>query len=134
MFSWSDVLHLYNTQKRIATHNNGLATFLLLCKDDFGVEQLYAISINNVAEFNNKMESILQSDEYNGCNIIDVQKNLDDKIEKKYNQDNNYERQFLKMVQSYNITVAKANSQRTNWNILSLNPTTTSFVSQTPCN
>jgi hypothetical protein len=38
------------------------------------------------------------------------------------------------MVQSYNITVAKANSQRTNWNILSLNPTTTSFVSQTPCN
>jgi hypothetical protein len=134
MFSWSDVLHLYNTQKRIATHNNGLATFLLLCKDDFGVEQLYAISINNVAEFNNKMESIIHSDEYDGCDLINIQNDYDDIIGEQFEKDNNYERQFLKMFQSYNITIAKANSQRTNWSILSVNTLSPSLIAETPCN
>ncbi|MDD2985902.1 hypothetical protein, partial [Flavobacterium sp.] len=134
MFSWSDVLHLYNIQKNIKTHNSGLATFLVLCKDDFGVEQLYSISVNNISQFMNKIESIINSEEYLGCDITDVQKILDEKIERRFNLENNYERQFLKMFQSFNMTVAKANSQLTSWSVLSVNPLSPSIIAETPCN
>lgn len=137
MFSWSDVYTLYTINKNISSHNAGLASFLLVCKDDNGVFQTYAIVFNQ--ETMNVLSNIFNSDEFVGCDELFVANEMNKLIEKKFLKEeglgsNNYERAFLRMMMGYNISLYKANSSLTNWSKLSVNSLTGTAVNATPCN
>jgi len=136
MFSWSDILVLYNMNKNIAQHNAGLASFLLVCKDDAGVFQTYAIVFNN--ETADVVDMILNSPKFAGMTKEKIAEHKDEELQRKYDKEmtsgtRNYERAFLNQLQNLNVSLYQANADLTDWNRLQLNQTTNSTV-KTPCN
>ncbi|WP_288981613.1 hypothetical protein [uncultured Flavobacterium sp.] len=136
MFSWSDVYTLYVMNKEIATHNSGMASFLLVCQDSSGNFLTYAIVIENIG---NTVESVLNDPEFAGMEHEDIKKIMDKKLYKDYNIEQNsavstnYEKAFLKFMQSSNISLYKANNTLTNWSKLSLGGLNTDTVTPSPC-
>ncbi|WP_394758438.1 hypothetical protein, partial [Flavobacterium sp.] len=107
MFSWSDVYTLYQMNNNLASYNEGMASYLLVCQDDNGVFQTYAIVIDEIAI--NNIENVLNSPENNGCTHDEVALNMNANFEKKYAKadalDNNYERAFLQQMFGYNVSL-----------------------------
>ena len=137
MFSWSDIFVLKTLHDNLQPHNAGLASFLLVCKDNNGVDQTYAIVFDESA--NNTINNIFNSSEYEGCNPLEIVAEMDVRIKKKFKEEDrlgsrNYERAFLRMMLGYNVSLYKANSDLTDWNKLSLNNLTGTTVNSTPCN
>jgi hypothetical protein len=137
MFSWSDIYTLYNLNKNIDTHNVGLATFMLVCKDDFGVFQTYAIVFNQ--SLVNTIENIFNSPENQGCSELEIVTEMNEIIEEKFikeekNGTKNYERAFLRTMLGFNVSLYKANTDLNDWSQLSLNVLNTTTVNTTPCN
>ena len=80
--------------QNLATHNQGLATFMLVCQDDNGVFQTYAIVLNQNAM--NTIENLLNNPENANCSQLQIAEYMDEKFRKAYEKEddliNNYER------------------------------------------
>lgn len=139
IFSWSDVYTLNQMNNNLATHNQGLASFLLVCQDDNNVFQTYAI-VFDLNSLNDTIDQFINNPENNGCSIAEIELKMNSKLEKEYNIEYNsvnpnYEKVFLRNMFNSNITLYKANSTLTNWSKLSLsNNSATATVNSTNCN
>lgn len=138
MFSWTDIYNLYLLEMNAALpFNNGMSSFLLVCEDDNGVKQTYAIVFEGIGTM---MEDILNNPENNGCTAEEIRKRMDLKLEEKFDEEAkktnpNYERVFLQFNFGTNIGLYKANSDLTNWSKLSINENTnTAIVNSVNCN
>lgn len=136
MFSWSDVYNLYILKQNIQPHNQGLASFLLVCQDDASVFQTYAIVFNQ--SLVNTIDNIFSSPENQGCSELEIVTEMNDKIEKNFikeekNGTKNYERAFLRTILGYNVSMYKANADLNNWSQLSLDNLTGTTVNSIPC-
>jgi hypothetical protein len=133
MFSWSDVYTLYKMNNNLSPINYGNASFLLVCQDDSGVFQTYAI-VFDPNSFNENIDQFLNTPSNNGCTQEDIKDGLDQIIGEEFAKDSNYERVFLKFMAHTNVSLYKANSSLTNWSKLSMSNGFNNFVSSTPCN
>ena len=134
MFSWSDVVVLNSLNNCSATHNQGMASFLLVCQDDNGVFQTYAI-VFDPNSLNNTIDQFMSNPENIGCTSQEIENKMDEALGIEYANDSNYERAFLKFMSSSNVSLYKANSTLTNWSKLSLsNNSATATVNSTNCN
>ncbi len=137
MFSWSDVYTLYTLNKQMQAHNAGLSSFLLVCKDQNGDFQTYAIMIENIE---NTIESVLNDPKYAGKKVEDIKAIMDSKLFKDYyiEQNNqtstNYDKAFLKFMKDSNISLYKADNTLTTWSKLSLDESQTNLNNPEPCN
>ncbi len=136
MFTFGDVLVLNKLKNGLQPHNKGLASFLLVCKDDNGVFQTYAIVFDK--RLANTIQNIFDSPENSGCSVLEIVDKMDERMEEKFIQEDkygskNYERAFLRMMSGYNVSLYKANTDLNNWSKLSLNPIIGTSVSETPC-
>lgn len=134
MFSWSDVVVLNNLNNHSASHNQGLASFLLVCQDDNGVFQTYAI-VFDPDSLNDTIDQFMGNPENNGCTSQEIEFEMNKLLGDEFARDNNYERAFLKFMSSSNVSLYRANSTLTNWSKLSLsNNSATATVNSTNCN
>ena len=139
MFSWSDVVVLNSLNNHAAPHNQGLASFLLVCQDDNDDFQTYAI-VFDPDSLNNTIDQFMNNPENIGCTVKEIagmmDKKLGEEYDKEYNSPNpNYERSFLKFMSSSNVSLYKANSTLTNWSKLTLsNNSATARVISKNCN
>lgn len=137
MFSWSDVYTLYTLNKQMQAHNAGLSSFLLVCKDQNGDFQTYAIMIENIE---NTIESVLNDKKYAGKKVEEIKAIMDSKLFKDYyiEQNNqtstNYDKAFLKFMKDSNISLYKADNTLTTWSKLSLDESQTNLNNPEPCN
>ena len=134
MFSFSDIFVLNSLEVKSASHNTGMASFLVACIDDNGVPQTYAI-VFDPDSLNETLDQFMNNPENIGCTEQEVKKNMDEKLGKDYANDNNYERAFLRIIANTNVLLYKANATLTNWSKQSLsNNTPTATVNSTNCN
>lgn len=134
MFSWSDVAVLNTLNNSSASHNQGLASFLLVCQDDNNVFQTYAI-VFDPDSLNDTIDQFMGNPENNGCTSQEIELKMNNLLGEEYFKDSNYERAFLKFMSSSNVSLYRANSTLTNWSKLSLsNNSATATVNSTNCN
>ncbi|HEX7869018.1 MAG TPA: hypothetical protein VF455_02805 [Chryseobacterium sp.] len=141
MFSYSDLTVLYKLEMEALSHNRRQSSFLLVCEDDNGVKQTYAIVFESSGLL---MEDVLNKPELAGCTIkqkIDaLDKKLKEMYDAEYNNDTpnykpNYERVFLQFCFGTNIGLYKADSNLTNWSKLTIaTDSETAIVTSTNCN
>lgn len=138
MFSVSDVYFLYRLKNNIAPHNEGLASFLLVChheNDSVDDYRTYAIVFNDNSTTG--LENLFLKVENQGgekSKIISAMNKAlkeDFLIERKGTKD--YEKAFLEYFANTNISLYKANSNLDNWSQLTINPVTNTVQSE-PCN
>ena len=137
MFSWSDVLVLKTLNDNLQPYNNDMASFLLVCKDQNGDYQTYAIVFDETST--NTIDNIFNDPENSNCSPEVIAEIMDERLEKKYAKEEelgsrNYERAFLKMMMGYNVSLYKANTNLNNWDKLSLSNLTGTNINTTPCN
>ena len=134
MFSWSDVVVLNSLNNHAAPHNQGMASFLLVCQDDNGDFQTYAI-VFDPDSLNETIDQFINNPENIGCTVKEISDKMDEVLGEEYRKDNNYERAFLKFMLNSNVSLYKANSTLTNWSKLSLsNNSATARVISKNCN
>jgi hypothetical protein len=134
MFSWSDVVVLNTLNNNSSSHNQGLASFLLVCQDDNGVFQTYAI-VFDLDSLNDTIDQFMGNPENNGCTSQEIELKMNNLLGEEYLKDSNYERAFLKFMSSSNVSLYRANSTLTNWSKLTLsNNSATATVNSTNCN
>lgn len=120
-----------------APHNTMQSSFLLVCEDDSGVKQTYAIVFENTGLM---MEDFFSNPDNIGCTQQEIKDKMDIELEKKYVEESkktnpNYERVFLQLNYGTNIGLYKANSDLTSWQKLSINSNTdTAIVVPANCN
>lgn len=131
MFSFNDVLKLNDLNNDTGAHNIGMASFLLICQDDAGIFQTYAI-VFDPNSINETINQFVTNPENTGCTQVEIADKLNSILKEEYIKDNNYERVFLKLMGHSNVSLYKANSTLTNWSKLSVNPFNN--VSSKPCN
>lgn len=133
MFSYSDVVFLQKMDTNIESYNQDLASFLLVCQDDSGTFQTYAIVFDPFS-LNEGIDQFLNTPRNNGCSQDEIKEKIDEKLGREFAKDNNYERVFLKFMAHTNVSLYKANSSLTNWDKLSMSTGITNTVKSTPCN
>ena len=139
MFSWSDVYLLNGMNNNSASYNQGMASLLLVCQDDNGVFQTYAI-VFDPNSLNDTIDQFMDNPENIGCTADEIKGKMDAELkleyDVEYNSTNpNYERVFLKKMFNSNVSLYKANSTLTNWSKLSISSNSaTATVNSTNCN
>lgn len=137
MFSYSDLVVMYMLEMKGATHNKGAASFILVCEDDNGVKQTYAVVFEAIGLL---MEDVWNNPSLAGCSMKEKIAELDKRLEYLYKEEEkkanpNYERAFLQFCFGTNIGLYKANSDLTNWSKLSIAENSeTAVVTPTNCN
>lgn len=137
MFSWPDVYVLFNLYLRALPENKSEVTFMLVCRDDDGNDQVYALKVDDWIAFRNRINIEMSQNSLLDKTIDQKNKILDAKLGAKYREDSNYERVFLKFFKDFSISIYKgANANTDAWVKLTLeNPEdTNSNVKKTPCN
>ena len=140
MFSYSDIFNLYQLHKNADETLKSEVTFMLVCKDDAGVNQTYALKVKDIDNLIAKIESDMKRyahlpsytkrvDAMNG----ELEKALEAE-DKKVNP--NFERTFLSFFDDYDVSLYKADASRSSFSKLNLaDPnSSTSVVNKLPCN
>jgi hypothetical protein len=140
MFSWSDIYRLLQFYQYTGSWNQNNVAIIGVFKDDFGVDQVYGVTANDITAFIAQMNLVIDSIP---IPIIfparDRFRYLDTELGDRYATDNNYERVFLEYFANYNISLFRANSTITNWEELKLvtpilpSPPTPLVVQPIPC-
>ena len=144
MFSWEDVYSLQQYFQLVDPSLQQEVTVFLVCKDPNGVNQLYALKIDDFTLFSDMLiadisETVLPKD-LEGLNTEEQVKEilrLMNAKQHKYNQENfniNQEVPFLNYFANANISLYKANDGLTNWDKLTLSNNPTEPITKTPCN
>ncbi|WP_300346207.1 hypothetical protein [Chryseobacterium sp.] len=136
MFSYDDIISLYTLEVEGSNHNDKQSSFILVCEDDFGVKQTYAIVFENAGQM---VEQVWNSPENIGCSLDELKaammKKYLEEYEKEENGQKNYERAFLRLNFGTNIGLYKTDPNLTSWQKLYIEadlPTAT--VKSTNCN
>lgn len=130
MFSWTDIYVLYGLEMNAATFNNGQSIYMLVCEDDNGVKQTYAIMFENIGIM---MEDVFTNPENIGCTHQEIKDKMNAKLEKLYKDElkkstPDYESAFLQMTFGTNIGLYKADSSLTGFSKLQINSNTPNAV------
>ena len=144
MFSWTDMFSLQQFWQNATLSNRNEIIIFLVCKDDSGVNQVYALTINNTDALTNTIFNEVQT-EINPTNLAEIPVNeqqnyitahMDKKLTDLYAESNNKELTFLNRFKDFGISLYKANSTLTNWDMLTIqNPNTpNASILSTPCN
>lgn len=138
MFSWTDIYNLFLLEVNAALpFNRNHSSFLLVCEDENGVKQTYAIIFEDIGSY---VEETLNSPENIGCSPKEICKRMDGILAELYRAEAkktnpNYERVFLQFNFGTNIGLYKANTDLTNWSKLSISENTDSaIVNSVNCN
>lgn len=141
MFSYSDLTVMYKLEINSATHNDNQSSFILVCEDDNGVKQTYAVVFESSGLF---MEDVWDDPTLAGCTMKEKIEQLDKNLEALYfneynnptpNYKPNYERAFLQFTFGTNIGLYKANTDLTSWSKLTIAANSdTATVTPTNCN
>ncbi|MCU7613069.1 hypothetical protein N0B16_01320 [Chryseobacterium sp. GMJ5] len=137
MFSYDDMMSLYTLEVEGTPHNSGQSSFILVCEDDFGVKQTYAIVFESSGQM---VEEVWNNPENIGCSKQDLIDQMNKNLKKAYDKESeksnpNYERVFLQFNFGTNIGLYKANSDLTNWSKLIINENSnTAVVTPVNCN
>jgi len=137
VFSFQDVLVLGKINQGLEDHNAGLATFLLVSKNNANDIQpnVYAIVLKPAIMGTTSIESIINNPEFAGCSLEEISNGREDEIGEYYLTDSNSERAFLNYMKNYNVQLFKANATLTNWKELTLEGSgATATVKATDCN
>lgn len=135
MFSWSDVLVLHNLNNGLSSSNTGMASFLLVCQDQNGVFQTYAIVFNN--EGVNTLDIVFGLSMNAGMTPAKIAEKMDENLGKKYaieekNGTFDYAKAFLSQFSGGNVSLYKANSNLDSWSRLHINTATNNSM-EIPC-
>jgi hypothetical protein len=134
MFSWSDLLSLQCLNNNLAPHNQGMASFLLVCQDDNNVFQTYAMVIDPQS-LNSSIDNFMTNPENIGCSYGEIAQNMDAMLWQEFTNDSNFERVFLRYISNLNISIYKADNELTTWSKLTLsNNSPTATVNSIKCN
>ncbi|ANF49734.1 hypothetical protein A0O34_03895 [Chryseobacterium glaciei] len=137
MFSYSDMMVLYNLEMKAYQYNNGHTSFLLVCEDENGVKQTYAIVFENIGQ---QVEDVWANPENIGLEPKQIVEKMDKAFKDKYDTESeksnpNYERVFLQLNFGTNIGLYKASSDLTNWSKLTISENSdTAVVTPVNCN
>ena len=143
MFSYSDMMVLYNLEHQSYSYNRGHSSMLLVCEDDNGIKQTYAVVFENTGA---PIENTLNNPNLIGKTQKEKLKALDGILNKMYDKEllkktldpsynPNYERIFLQFCFGTNIGLYKADSNLINWSKLTIsNNSDTATVTPTNCN
>ena len=137
MFSFSDIWSLYILNENLASYNENKASLLLVCTDEFGIKQTYAIVFEDVGQL---IDEIIGNPENIGCSEEEFVKRNDEKLKQIYDAEAlqpipNYERAFMRFLIGSNVGLYKANSTLTNFSKLTINSDTPMAVVQSnSCN
>jgi hypothetical protein len=117
MFSWSDIYVAYKLIINSTSANRPHSALLLVCEDDHGVKQTYAITFENIGMM---IEDTMGNIEFLGMTDKQIVKKLDDKLKEAYDKESkktnpDYESVFLQFNFMTNIGLYKANSSLTGW-------------------
>jgi hypothetical protein len=98
---------------------------------------VYSLRINDFAKLNNKINNDWGDSKLDGKSAEQKLDIIHEDLARSYKiNENNLEAFFLQNFKDYGIDLYKANSDQTNWNKLSLNPTPNNPIGtlqQTPC-
>ncbi|GAA4158809.1 hypothetical protein GCM10022217_20570 [Chryseobacterium ginsenosidimutans] len=137
ILSYKDIYSLYLLDHNTGVHNEGQASLVMVCEDDAGVKQTYALAF----EINGQpIQEVWNNPVYNGRPIKDIIdelfKDLKAKCDDESDKDSpNYERVFLQFVFGNNIGLYKANEDLTNWKKLYITENSdTAIVDSINCN
>lgn len=138
MFSYSDIYVMYLLETHSANHNTGESSMVLVCEDESGVKQTYAIVFENTGTM--MEDAWVNTPENAGCSKKELIDQMDDNLKLKYDEEieksyPNYERVFLQSNFGTNIGLYKANADLTGWSKLTINENSdTAVVTPTNCN
>ncbi|WP_306620900.1 hypothetical protein [Chryseobacterium ginsenosidimutans] len=134
MFSWKDMKALYQYYSETNDENIDKVVMVLVCKDDNGQNQVYAIKIDDP----NTLYDALQNDaiqnipDLAGMTSVNIAKIMDDDLTKLYTK--NYperEKTFLDRFANFGISLYKADENVTTWDKLIIE---NGIVTPKPCN
>ncbi|GAA4775934.1 MULTISPECIES: hypothetical protein [Flavobacterium] len=145
MFSWEDLFSLQQYYQNAQTNLLEEVAVYLVCKDNNGNNQLYALKIDDFDMFSNYLTNDisntitpqdlagLTTDEQRLRTILDIM----NAKQHKYNLQNfniNQEVPFLNYFAGCGATLYKANASLTNWDKPTLSNSATSPITNIPCN
>lgn len=131
IFSAGDLFTFQAMLNNAISSNLTEVSFMLACKDLNNVNHLYAITYDNVAQFDQFFQNLLQSvPNWSVYTVYKQQIILNSIFEEQLNQEDlntnpDFEKTFLKFINNSGISLYKANSNLTNWSKISLNTSQT---------
>ena len=142
MFSWRDVSSLSTFHREATMLNKSECVIYLVCKDDYGVNQLYALKIENALALeealNNEVNQQFSQNDLATLPLAQIEKKMDDLLTIEYRDKvlEGPEVAFLQRFSNHGIKLFKTNSSMTNWDSLSLDNTNPNVpkAKKTPCN
>lgn len=145
MFSWEDVYTLQQTFQYATQELTEEVTVYLVCTDNYGANQLYALKIEDFSTFSDFIvDDIsntvtpqdltgLTTDEDRAKEILRIMNAKQHKYNLK-NPNMNQEIPFLNYFAGSGASLYKANSTLTNWDKITLSNNPTNPITKTPCN
>ena len=133
---------MYNLETQSYSYNEGHTSSILVCEDDAGVKQTYAIVFEDTGQ---QVEEGWDDPLLAGKTLTDKIKTLDKILKDMYEKEErksvlnpsykpDYERVFLQFCFGTNISLYKANSDLTNWSKLTISDNSdTAIVNPTNC-
>ncbi len=129
MFSFADLFVLMNLHFYASISNKGEVVFMLVCKDDQGNDQVYALKIDDYEAFRAKvyqeLNEVVNSSPFLNQNspIGDMIAEADNVLKKDYifadnAQTGSYETAFIDFFQDFNVSLFKADPALTSWSYL----------------
>jgi hypothetical protein len=139
MFSWGDLETLGDTYLECSGELKPYVSIQIVCynKNNPSEPLVYSLRINDFAKLNNKINNDWGDSKLDGKSAEQKLDIIHEDLARSYKiNENNLEAFFLQNFKDYGIDLYKANSDQTNWNKLSLNPTPNNPIGtlqQTPC-
>lgn len=127
IFSIADLITLHGMLNQASSYNVNEISFMLACKDFNNVNHLYAITCNNLAQFNQFYGSLIVSvPNWSVLSELEQKIFLNGIFQKQLEEEDindvpDFEITFLKFINNSGVNLYKANSNLTNWSEISLN-------------
>ncbi|WBX95925.1 hypothetical protein [Chryseobacterium gambrini] len=134
MFSWTDVFTLYYFYQKVYEENKHDVVIIIVCKDDNGVNQTYALKIDNPDMLYDAIVQDIQNNPKIKNNSLqsEILDKMDEDLTDLYAKNGtNREKPFLERFANFGISLYKADEDLTTWNKLVLE---NGIVTPIPCN
>ena len=136
MFSWGDAYQYLMLNQLSNIYRNDLTLMLVTYNPVTNTNDVYALKVENMRNFRNKMNNQL-----NSLGTMDLNlkiKKLNEKLGDKFESETNLEKAFLEYFDGYGISLYKAEDNLSNWKKLEKNLDPVSYlvnpVIEKPCN
>ena len=136
MFSWGDAYQYLMLNQLSNIYRNDLTLMLVTYNPVTNTNDVYALKVENMRNFRNKMNNQL-----NSLGAMDLNlkiETLNEELGEKFVSETNLEKAFLEYFDGYGISLYKAEDNLSNWKKLEKNPDSVSYlvnpVIEKPCN